>query len=82
LSAAGPAHRISGDPASRHDVRINTVKKPRDFGTARVGDQGDLVAARHQLSSKCMGWHHMATGATSGENKVSGDGHLPPHFTT
>ena len=77
-----PAERPAAQPPGGQDMRDHPVEQPGNAGAALVGDQRDVVAARHQLRGERVGRDHMAAGSPGCESEIHPGRQSPLHFTT
>ena len=82
LQGAGPARRILGHAARRHDMDLRLIEDAGDLRAPLIGDEGDMMAARHQFLCHRMRGNHVTTRPAGGEDEVTGNAHRPLHLTT
>ncbi len=63
-------------------MNLRLVEDAGDLRPPLIGDQRDMMAARHQFLGHGMRWNHMTARPAGSEDEVTGNAHRPLHLTT
>ena len=61
---------------------LRAFENTGNLGATLIGDERDMMAARHQFLRHRMGGNHMTPRPAGGEDEVTGNAHRPLHLTT